>query len=425
MKRFFAYISALAAVTAFSFCTLKASAEEPDSAMQYRRSSLYSFMVSHPDLKMDDEIVGAFMALETPDKYNNHDLSIKCITAYSKKEDLRREVEAWFQRNDVAKRMVSKWFMRNKVTGGFDPSLVMERGLYGATAMDIETAAQSRRGIDALGDKGYEMISNTFVIVNDITYVDHEKNADIATGILSIIGGIAAAASDDENNIVTGLTTLGAMVSSMIAGFTVRVNSYLYQLEWDDRTADTFYSLYYYDKPATDSASLAAFAADTAIAAKKAAYEADDTTFRLKYVGEYVARSAKPVLRGLYNPEDVFRKVCARAIDNNVMELQKKFDQFKVKVPLFSTEPLMARIGMKEGVTAKSKFEVLVPVFDEATGKVRYNRKGVIRPVAGKIWDNRYMASEEQATGSELTATTFEVVSGMNFTPGMLIREIK
>ena len=35
------------------------------------------------------------------------------------------------------------------------------------------------------------------------------------------------------------------------------------------------------------------------------------------------------------------------------------------------------------------------------------------------------MASEEQAVGSELTATTFEVVSGMNFTPGMLIREIK
>ena len=107
------------------------------------------------------------------------------------------------------------------------------------------------------------------------------------------------------------------------------------------------------------------------------------------------------------------------------MELQKEFDQFKVKVPLFSTEPLMARIGMKEGITAKSKFEVLVPVYDDATGKVRYNRRGVIRPVAGKIWDNRYMASEEQAVGSELTATTFEVVSGMNFTPGMLIREIK
>ena len=415
----------LISVLVFLSCGTAAYAQNPDSAMQYRRSSLYSFMISHPDLKMDDEIVGAFMAIETPDKYNNHDLSVKCVTAASKGDDLTRQIENWFERNDVAKRLVSKWFLRSKETGGFDPSLVMERGLYGATAMDVETAAQSKRGIDALADKGYEMISNTFVIVNDITYVDHEANADVATGILSVIGGIAAGISGSDDNIVTSLTTLGAMVSSMIAGFTVRINSYLYQLDWNDQTADYFYEHYYYDKPGRDSLSMALFAADTALAAKKAAYEADSTTFRLKFIGNYTAKSAKPVLRGLYNPEDVFRKVCGRAIDNNVMELQKEFDQFKVKVPLYSTEPLMARIGKKEGVTAKSKYEVLVPVVDEVTGKVSYNRRGVIRPVADKIWDNRYMASEEQAEGSELTATTFEVVSGMNFTPGMIIREIK
>ena len=406
---------------------LTLSAQSSDSALQYRRSSMYSFMISHPDLKMDDEIVNAFMLLETPDKYNNHDLSVKCVTTPSSntKDDLLRDVDEYLQRNDIAKRLVSKWFLRSKETGGFDPSLVMSRGMYGATAMDIEAAAQSKRGIDALGDKGYEMISNTFVIVNDITYVDHEKNADIAAGVLSIIGGIAAGVTGDDNNIVTSLSTLGAMVSTMIAGFTVKTTSYLYQLDWNDEVANYFYEHYYYDKPGTDSLSQAAFAADTLIPLKKAAYEADSTTFKLKYIGKYMAKSAKPVLRGLYNPEDVFRKVCARAIDNNVMELQKEFDQFKVKVPLISTEPLTAYIGMKEGVTPKSKYEVLVPVFDEATGKYKYNRRGVIRPVPGKIWDNRYMANEEEAAGSEFNATTFEVVSGMNFTPGMLIREIK
>lgn len=406
---------------------LTLSAQSSDSALQYRRSSMYSFMISHPDLKMDDEIVNAFMLLETPDKYNNHDLSVKCVTTPSsnKKDDLLRDVDEYLQRNDIAKRLVSKWFLRSKETGGFDPSLVMSRGMYGATAMDIEAAAQSKRGIDALGDKGYEMISNTFVIVNDITYVDHEKNADIAAGVLSIIGGIAAGVTGDDNNIVTSLSTLGAMVSTMIAGFTVKTTSYLYQLDWNDEVANYFYEHYYYDKPGTDSLAQAAFAADTLIPLKKAAYEADSTTFKLKYIGKYMAKSAKPVLRGLYNPEDVFRKVCARAIDNNVMELQKEFDQFKVKVPLISTEPLTAYIGMKEGVTPKSKYEVLVPVFDEATGKYKYNRRGVIRPVPGKIWDNRYMANEEEAAGSEFNATTFEVVSGMNFTPGMLIREIK
>ena len=80
---------------------------------------------------------------------------------------------------------------------------------------------------------------------------------------------------------------------------------------------------------------------------------------------------------------------------------------------------------MKEGVTAKSKYEILVPVFDEATGKFKYNRKGTLKPDPNKIWDNRYMASDEQAVGSELNATTFKITGGVGILPGMLIREIK
>jgi len=41
------------------------------------------------------------------------------------------------------------------------------------------------------------------------------------------------------------------------------------------------------------------------------------------------------------------------------------------------------------------------------------------------IWDNRYMAKEEGAPGSELKYTTFKRISGRDFYPGMLIREIK
>ena len=40
-------------------------------------------------------------------------------------------------------------------------------------------------------------------------------------------------------------------------------------------------------------------------------------------------------------------------------------------------------------------------------------------------WDNRYMAAEEGAYGADLKATTFVKVSGGNFYPGMLVREIK
>ncbi|MBR2947026.1 MAG: hypothetical protein IKC17_00335 [Bacteroidales bacterium] len=389
----------------------------------YRRSSLYSVLISHPHLKMDKYIVDAYMSLETPDKYNNHDLSVKCLTTYSKKDDVRREFDDFLRNNQVAKRLVSKWFMRDKTYGWNSADLVMERGLYDIDATDIEEASQTKRGMDALADRGFELIENTFVIANDITYVDHEQNADVARGIFAIIGAVAAIATGDDNNIVTAVSSVAATISSAISGFTVKITSYLYQLDWTQEIADKYFEDYYIEKPQSDE-EMAQLAQDPTIAQKKSAYENDNKTFTLSYLGKYQAKSAKPVLRGLYNPTDVFRKVCGRAIDDNVMALQKSYDQFKVKVPLYSTEPLLAKIGMKEGVNAKTRYEVLMPVYDESTGRMDYRRRGVIRPIPEKIWDNRYMATEEDAVGSYLNSTSFEIVSGGNFTEGMLIREM-
>lgn len=62
---------------------------------------------------------------------------------------------------------------------------------------------------------------------------------------------------------------------------------------------------------------------------------------------------------------------------------------------------LKAYIGLKEGVTEKSRFEVLEAELSKE-GKMTYKRVGVIQPKENLIWDNRYMASEEQAYGSTL-----------------------
>lgn len=390
----------------------------------YRRSSLYSILVTHPSKKFNQEIYNAFMALETPDKYNNHDLPVRSVAAQSEKKALKAQIDLYLSSNQVAKNLVSKWFERDINNGAFGVDLIMERGLYDADAIDIEAARQSKRGIDALADKGYELIENTFVIVNDITYVDHEANAQKAKAILSFISDLATAVVGEET-ILSTAADLGAGISNQIAGFTVKINTHLYQLEWNDDVANYFYDTYYFDKPGDDSASITDFYSNEDFKLRRKAYDADGSTFRLKYIGTYSEKSAKPVMRGLYAPEDVFRKVCARAIDKNIMMLQRKFDQFKVKVPLYSTKPLMAKIGMKEGVSPKSKYEVLMPEFNKKTGKIEYKRKGVIKPVPGKIWDNRYMATEEEAEGAELSGTEFKVVKGSGFTPGMLIREMK
>ena len=213
--------------------------------------------------------------------------------------------------------LVSKWFMRDKEFGWNSPDLILERGQYDVSATDIEAASQTKTGIATLGDRGFELIDNTFVIANDITYVDHEKNAQIAKDVLSGVGALFAIVSGQEDNLITSLATVGAVISDMIAGFTVKVTSYLYQLDWSEEIADIYYNEYYIDRPQADSASIVQYLNDPEIAAKIEKYEKDNSTFSLSYVGKYQAKSAKPVLRGLYNPTDVFKKVCARAIDNN------------------------------------------------------------------------------------------------------------
>ena len=80
--------------------------------------------------------------------------------------------------------------------------------------------------------------------------------------------------------------------------------------------------------------------------------------FKLKYVGSQHSDGSNTSFLGinLDEPQQMVRKACQRAIDENIASLQKNFDQFKVNTPLISVSPLKAYIGLKEGVTEKSRF---------------------------------------------------------------------
>jgi hypothetical protein len=153
-------------------------------------------------------------------------------------------------------------------------------------------------------------------------------------------------------------------------------------------------------------------------------FDTDQSLFRLKYIGSATVYSGKTSLGGVKSEKDMFLKVCTRAVDRSILELQRSFDEFKVNTPLISTDPIYAYIGMKEGVSKESRYEVLERIMTKE-GRTTYKKVGVIKPVEGKIWDNRFMAADDLTEGSDLSYTTFEKVSGGKFYPGMLIREIK
>lgn len=382
-------------------------AQENEAAMKYRRSSLYSLLINHDDQKFAQEISDVFLNIPTPDKYNNHDLSVK-VVAMDQKLKETDVVDKFVENNNIASHMVARWFNRDPFSGVCDVELVKSRGLYDASEFDKELAAHSKRGMAMLEDAGEDLIGNTFLVVNDIRYIDREKGGKTASLIARLAGNIADAYLGGST--FSNLGNLAGDMMETLKGFKVNVQTHLYQLVWDEETAMTFYRDYYCSEPDNE---------------KMAAFENNRNKFRLKYVGMQKSSGKDVSFLGvnLDDPQQMIRKACQRAIDENIASLQKNFEAFKVKTPLTNVEPICAQIGMKEGVTKDSRFEVLEAV--KKDDKIEYKKVGEIKPISGMIWDNRYMAKEEGAAGAELGHTTFKKVSGRNFYPGMLIREIK
>lgn len=397
-----------------------------DSLFLYRRGSIYSILISHRDLMFEQDIENAFIKMPVPDKYNDHGLGKKVFYTSEKKLKIKdldshtgfvvnsssdkgemNEYDFFLQRQSIASRLVAKWFHRKRSGGVCDMELVKERGYNNASEADKRLAAMSIRKDAVLKDAGEELIGSTFVLINDIRYIDKSTGS-------SIIGGLVSSAIN-MSNAMKGKNTfdqdnLGTLIKSY-KGFNVKIKTYLYQLVWDEPTAALFYNDIYTETP-DDS--------------KNENFENNRGQFSLVYLGMQESSGKDISFMGINEsePQVMVLKACQRAMDENVANLQKNFDVFKIKAPLISVDPIRCEIGLKEGVTEKSRFEVLEAVMDE-NGHVDYKRKGVIRPVKDKIWDNRFMAVEERADNASLGFTTFEKVSGGDFYQGMLVKELK
>lgn len=410
----------LIAVASACMCVWGQSLEE----RQYQRASIYNIMVKRPNLQYSKEIEYVFTSMDVPERFNDHGLGVSSVML-ANLDNLQASIQGFVDKAQIGKRMVAKWFDRDKNTGAFDLDLIRERGLYNATLLDVNLANKQARGLAVLEDAGENLLSNTFLVVTDIYYIDKSERwsqiadivgvtANIAKGVMETKMGVQSSTFNKDGEDLfknAELSWLTEGVMGNIKGFRVKATSYLYQLEWTDEAAGIFYNNYYQDASQLSDA-------------KTEAFQKSKNEFRLKFVGSVESKSSHTVLSGVKTNEELLRKVCTRALDKNLSDLQHKFEAFRIKAPLISAEPLQCAIGMKEDVSSDSRFEVLEEI-EREDGSREFKRVGVIRPKKGQIWDNRFMASlESENEDALLHVTTFEKVSGGPFATGMLIREI-
>ena len=420
--------------------TLSAQAEE---TLSYRRNSLATMLVYHPEDEFGGEIYKAFDSLPIPDKYDDHTIDgmrvidnmnvlgiQKRDTGYYKavfghqlnEKEVRanaRYTEDLLNRQGMAKKMIAKWFglSGNDVNDAtFNTDLIQTRGQYNASDVDVALALQTTRGLATLSDAGEELLGQTFVLVNDVTYTTAEEDAAVAKLTLGIVGGVFDAFTGGTAG--RDLAKAGGQIADSFTGFNVKTHSYLYQLVWNDSIAAIFYTQHYTGKPDPE---------------KIQAFLNDQSTYRLKYVAHEYEFDKKAVLKGKYERTELVRTICARSMDKNIVALAKQYEDFKVKTPVFSIltnekgkiTGYAAKIGMKEGITDGSKFQVVQRVIDPETGKTTYKYVASVKAKKDYIWDNRYNAVLEEAPGSSLPYTTFVKTGGGEILPGMLLIEGK
>lgn len=342
------------------------------SEAKYQRGSVIHIMIEHPMYMFNDEIASAFKRIPLSERFNNHNLGVKVVKfATQEFTDQQNYISSFTKQTKLGNRAIAKWFNWDKGTGKFNMELIKERGLYNANTLDRLIASMSMRGNAILQDMGENLIPNTYLLMSDICY------------------------KGDYSNKEKDKDLIGKKRS-----FDVKITTYIYQLNWSEEQLYEFYGKYY--GGSTDFINQPSYGFD----------------YRAKIETSYGEKSSD------ITQSELIERVVARCLDINIAKLQKIYPDFRIKATMTLSDPIQADIGLKEGLTPNDKYEVLECEVDD-DGIVKYKRVGIIKPVEGKIWDNRYMAAEENTEGSKLGYTTFEKVSGGDFYPGMIVREVE
>lgn len=421
---------------------------------KYRRSSLSMILIESPSLgKSRDLVVNAYKSNPFPDKYNKHNSgagafnlnemelttedylasgfyqdtlrkftemlkaaanplrelrylaadSSAAIQEPSAKQMRQIYLDKYIRDNNLAKSMAGTWFNRTE-DGSMNWELVKERGMYSASAEDKDQASSAANPEDMLMD--FELLGNTYSVFNEMEFYENEPVARIVRdeakmalaeqGLTGILYEKAAAKID-------------TLYERTKVGYTVKCNSFLYKLDWDENTANNVKNYFFNDN--IDG---------------KAAWDTT-TIFNLSFVGKITSGSIVTFKIGeTRTEEEIIDLQIRRTMDNALAKLQKKYVQFRPVSPISSVEPLTARIGMKEGLEGGEKFEILEMGWNDlgipewkSVGKVSLDKKA-------QVWDNRQGAEVVLAEdGSPLPEfTTFK--GGKKAMPGMhYIRLVK
>jgi len=434
--------------------TTQTFAQESSKDFKYRRSSLSMILIESESFPNKDAVMSSWNNYPFPDKYNKHEIDLKsfninaivlseqdlldagflkdtlknplqiakatgslkpvkylnteqtiAVVMPTEKQEYQLKIDKVMNDNKLANKLVAKWFNRS-ADGKFDMSLIQERGFYNASELEASIAQGQALGAASLGDAGEELLRNTFVTFTKLEFIENEPAAAIVRDAAKAY--IAESMAGKPQMLIDkSMQVVDATYEKTKEGYSLWSKTWLYRLNWNDSIAAIFYNDLWSNPSAFDKSDL----------------------FSLEFVGDQYNQSLVTFKIGeKRTQEQIIDLALVRNVDNAFAKLQKKNDVFKPKVPVLTSNPITAQIGMKEGLNGGESFDVLEMTLNPKTGLTEYKKVGSAKADKKIIWDNRYNAGEQvepvlDKDGNPITATPFK--GGKSIQPGMLLKQVK
>ena len=362
----------------------------------YYRSSL-TYVVENYSGRYRTQVIETFPEVKVPVKLDDNRIERPIIKQVEASEaNYNQQVINSLQLKKIPNQIIAKWFDR-KPDGSMDMDLVLQRGQYNANDAAVLSALSMQRGLSAIDQTAMELVGNSFILVIDIK--------DILT-------------MDDEYDLTNKKRRAYAKkyktqynpVKRIFNGYKAHVEYRLYQINFNDSIAAIFYRNLWVDE--NDSEEIKN--------QRKKAFE--DFNFPLIY--QY--QTFRTITGTQLNPgiplapftQASKRRLMIRMFENGVAafitDVEKVIPKFKVRANLVSSDPILAKIGLKEGLHVDQRFFVYEDKMNKA-GKVKSKRKGVVR--VKHVSDNR-----QNATGNT-ESTEFYQIAGNGLGVGMVLEQ--
>ncbi len=420
--------------------------KDDDGAYFYMRSSLEMVYIDSdyfPNKELVDNSWNNYMDPQKnfPNQYNKHGAEIGVVPVGIDREMSDKEMANlllnYINRNKIANKLIMRWFNYNKdgkiaydtdypenPEAMINMQTIFERGYYTVNAGDENLAMSAlKRDRDIqIKELSMKLLPFTFMTFTKLEFYENEpvaravRDAAIIAAETAYTKAVNEGSKEQTARLLCDLAIIAANAAYNATkdGYTLRTNTWLYKLVWDEKT-----ELYFNNKVLENPRLLE-----------------NSNAFKMEYV-DCQSNKSLVIFSVTRSFEEIINLTMVRNLNKVFVELQNRNDVFKVWTPLLDFYSLVsprleapvtvdgkmitAKIGTKEGLRGGERFSV----YDE-DGKFY----GYAIARQGMVWDNGDETGNDSQElyepqldkkGNLVTCTTFKGKKLKNARTGLLL----